>query len=105
MVMIGRGDEYRVNLLMHDVEHSPVIRERLRLGTPRGGLLRGGGEAPVLHINDRDQVLPQRTLKAYLASPATADDGSTKFSLGRNVGKEKGSLQRLRGSHREGGAL
>jgi hypothetical protein len=42
---------------MHIIEHSPVIIERPRLGAPRGSLLRGGCEALVVDIDDRDQVL------------------------------------------------
>ena len=42
MVMVGRGDKHRVDLLVHGVEHPPVIGERLRLSAPLGSLLRGG---------------------------------------------------------------
>src|ERR1035438_8828027 len=70
MVMIGRGDEHRVDLLVHGVEHSPVIRERPRLRALRGSLLGGGSQALVVHIHDSDQVLRQRTVQAHLASPA-----------------------------------
>ena len=105
MVMIGRGDEHRINLLVHGVEHPPVIVERPRLGALRGSLLRGGGEAPVVHIHDGDQVLGQRTLQAHLASPAGANDRSAQLRAGRRLSKKEGPLQRLRGSRREDGAL
>src|ERR1035438_8967641 len=105
MVMIGRRDEHRVDLLVHGVEHPPVIRERPRLRALRGSLLGGSRKALVVHIYDSDEVLGQRTVQAHLASPAATNDGSAQFPLGLNVGKEEHSLERLRGSHREGGAF
>src|ERR1035441_8534011 len=101
MVMVGSRNEHRVDLPVHGVEHPPVIRESFWLGALRGSLLGGCRKALVVHIHDSDQVLAQRTVQAHLASPATTDDGSAQFPPGLNVGKEEGSLQRLRGCHRE----
>ena len=75
MVMVRGRLEYRINLLVHGVEHPAVIAKGLGRGARLRSLSGRGSEAAILNIYQGHPFFAAGPRKTRLASAATADDG------------------------------
>jgi hypothetical protein len=78
MRVIGRADDYGVNLLVEFTEHSAKIS--IPLGT--GKLLQRPGRATLVDIAQRNDVLAAHTLEVGRAASARSNDGNVQFVVG-----------------------
>ena len=91
VVVIGRGDEHRVNLLAQLVEHFPVVGERLNFAGVAafvGQRLLDGGNALVVHVHDSNQVFIERGFQVLHRPPAAADLHDANFFASIGSGED-----------------
>ena len=103
--MIGRGDKDSINLLVHDIEHPPVVIESARLGALAGGLLCRGGKPGIIDIHDRHQPFTKAGLQTHLAPPAATNDRDGELRIGGRPRQQEGSFEHCRSSGTQGGLL
>jgi len=85
MRVFGATDHNRIEVLLLVVQFA-VFDELARLGM----FGRGGGERPLVHVAERDDVFAAHIGEVAPAAPATADDGDAQFFIGRGRAKERG---------------
>ena len=90
VVVIGRGDQHHVEVLVALVEHLAVVVEDLGLGRVLDAVLHHLGDVLLVHVDQGDEVLAQGAAHAVAAHARRADHGHAQLVARRLLGQHEG---------------
>ena len=100
MMVVGRGDKYRVDVFVHRVEHPSVVEKRLdarqfQVRTLLADPFHALGHVLVVHVDQRDQLLGDgRGDATDQALVCGADHNGAQLRVGRPFGQNVGHFEK-----------
>ena len=91
MVVIGRGDQDHVEVLVALVEHLAIVVEDLGFGRVLDALVHDLGNSLLVHVHQGDEVFAERTAHAVAAHARCADHRHAQLVGRRLLGQHEGS--------------
>ena len=91
VVVIGRGDQHHVEVLVALVEHLAIVVENLGLGRLLDTILHNLGDVLLVHIDHGDKVLAEGAAHAIAAHARHADHGHAQLVGRRRLGQHEGA--------------